>query len=243
MHYWNKDNFEGLTKVAESYRSIEGYEDFAQYCLLKEKGLRKKAHESIENFIKATERKKEREQRKVAEQLAELSYHNRHIHQLIPHQLHQFLLTVLRKWAEAEAHDATPHRWLGYIGNELNSYLKALEIEPTDTISLVAVINFYLNRVDYQTHHLSESFFIGEIAEAKKSLDQAEALLGRLEATEQKDVLTKEYQYYRNLITSWEAYKHTEATIGFPQWVEARGEKYSFSQAYYYDSSANHNED
>ncbi len=235
MKYWNQDNFEGLNKIGEKYSSIAGYEDFARYCLLKEKGLRKEANKSIENFILSTERKNEQEQRKIAEALSKLSYNNRNVHQLIPHQLQQFLMTVLKKWAEADPNYAIPYRWLGFIGNDVQSYIKALEIEPSDEISLTAVINFHLDSVDYQTHHLSESLFIGKIGEAKESLDKAEELLKRIGSIELKEVFIKEYQYYRNLIKSWEEYKKAGYNIGFPEWVEARGENYRFNKAYYYE--------
>ena len=41
MYYWNKDNFEGLLEIAEEFKSRSGYDLFAEYCLLREKGLKK----------------------------------------------------------------------------------------------------------------------------------------------------------------------------------------------------------
>jgi len=47
MYYWNQNNFEALKEVGEKYLSKEGYEAFANYCLLKEKGLKKSALDSV----------------------------------------------------------------------------------------------------------------------------------------------------------------------------------------------------
>jgi hypothetical protein len=46
MFYWNKSNFEGLKAAGKQYASKTGYEDFANYCLFKEKGLKKQANQS-----------------------------------------------------------------------------------------------------------------------------------------------------------------------------------------------------
>lgn len=51
MFYWNQENFVGLKEVGEKLIDIEGYQFFANYCLLKKKGLKKQALISLEKFI------------------------------------------------------------------------------------------------------------------------------------------------------------------------------------------------
>jgi hypothetical protein len=46
MHYWNKDNFEGLAAIAEDLRGDDFLAPIARYCDLRQKGLTiREAHE------------------------------------------------------------------------------------------------------------------------------------------------------------------------------------------------------
>ena len=149
MYYWNEDNFKGLKEIGEKYSTKLGYEAFSNYCLLKEKGLRKQAHIAIEDFISLTQSKSIGEQREIAKELVSLSYYNKDIHQLIPQQLHQFLITILKEWAEKETDNVIPHRWLGYLCRDLDSYEKAIKISPIDEISIIELAKYRLNDVDF----------------------------------------------------------------------------------------------
>jgi tetratricopeptide (TPR) repeat protein len=235
MYYWNQDNFEGLKQIGEKYRNIKGYEGFANYCIFKEKGIKKEALKAAEDFISIVKNKSVGEQRDIAKELISLSYFNEHIHQLIPYTLQQFLVSVLKDWSNEELNDATPHRWLGYVSNNLDCYEKALEIDSKDEISIVALINASLNSVDYQTHHLSESRFIGSLENAINSLDKAEKLIEVLNPSQLQQRLLQDYQYFRNLINSWAEYKKKQQSLSFPEWSKSKGENYNFWNIFYYD--------
>jgi hypothetical protein len=51
MYYWNKDNFEGLLGIGNSFKEEDGFELFAEYCFLKEKGLKKQAVKVIKDYV------------------------------------------------------------------------------------------------------------------------------------------------------------------------------------------------
>lgn len=235
MYYWNQDNFKGLKDIAERYSAKNDYEAFANYCFLKEKGLRKQAHIAIEDFISLTKRKSIEEQREIARELVSLSYFNKDVHQLIPHQLHQFLIVILKDWAEKETGDVNPYRWLGYLCRDLDFYEKAIIISPTDEISIIELAKGTLNNVDYQTHHLSETRFIGEIEDARISLESACKLIEKLEPGQIRDSLHERYNYFKRLIDTWEEYKKEQRETSFSEWCKTKGENFNFWTIVYYN--------
>ena len=235
MYHWNQDNFEGLKSVGERYLPREGYEAFANYCLLKEKGLKKPALASIGKFIASAKKKSLGEQKEIAHELASLGFWNGNIHQLIPYPLQQYLLKVLTFWVREDGSDAATHRWLGYVSGDLTSFETALEIDPKDAISITRLIQANLNDVDYQTHHLSESKFIGELSDAKTSLEKAAQLTARLEAGEVKNSMLEDLKYYQRLVNIWEEYNLVKPPDTFPDWCISKGEKFNFWSIVYYD--------
>ncbi|SNS85299.1 hypothetical protein SAMN05446037_102418 [Anaerovirgula multivorans] len=235
MYYWNKDNFQGLKDIGEKYSNISGYESFAKYCLLKEKGIKKQALKAIEEFILLTKNKSIDEQREIARELVSLSYYNTDIHQLLAHPLHQFLIKVLKDWAETKVTDVVPYRWLGYMCRDLISYEKALEINPTDEISIVELAKAELNYIDFQTHHLCETRFIGEIDDARNCLERVSKLIDKLKPGQLKDNMFEGYNYYKKLIDSWKEYKKKQRELSFPEWCESKEKTFKFWGIVYYN--------
>lgn len=236
MLYWNQSNFKGLKDIGEKYLSKNGYVDFANYCLLKEKGLRKEAFKAIENFISSTSCKSAIEQREVATELITISYFNKDVHQLIPNQLHQFLISIFKNWEEEDSNNVIPQRWLGYLTRDIAYYEKALAVDPCDEISIIALIHDSLNSIDFQTHHLSESRFIGNINDSKFSLERTAELIEKLESGELRNKLYEEYQYFTRLINMWEKYKQELHTISFPEWCASAGESFNLWNTIYYNN-------
>lgn len=140
MYYWNRDNFEGLKAVGDKYSALEGYELFGKYCLQKEQGLKKQANATLNEFVTRCKNQSLAEQRMIAVELLSLGYWNREIHQLLAYPVIAFLKELLAQWVVEEPNHSIPHRWLGYINEDITSYEKALELDPTDEISLTQVV-------------------------------------------------------------------------------------------------------
>lgn len=51
MYYWNKDNFEGLLAVANVLDDIPQLRPLANYCRLRERGLRRQALSVLRDFL------------------------------------------------------------------------------------------------------------------------------------------------------------------------------------------------
>jgi hypothetical protein len=235
MYYWNKGNFQGLKDIGEEYSLKSGYKDFACFCLLKEKGMKKEAIKAINNFISSVQLRSLKEQREIAEELTILKYCNEDIHQLIPHPLERYLLSVFKCWAEEDNESSVPHRWLGYISKDLTNFERALEKDPNDEISIINLAQANISYVHYQTHHLSESLFIGTINDAMLSLQRVNDLLKKLGPGQQKDSILEDYQYFVRLLNIWQIYKQGDHKVSFPEWCQLNGEEVRFWKAFYYN--------
>jgi tetratricopeptide (TPR) repeat protein len=235
MYYWNRDNFEGLKSVGEKYSAITGYELFGKYCLQKEQGLKKMAVASIKEFVADVKKRSVYEQRRLAEELSSLGFWNGEIHQLLALPLVELLKTTLLAWVADEPENPTPHKWLGYVAGDISSYERALELDPNDEVCITRIAQAHLNNVDYQTHHLSESHFIGEYSDAQASLEKAQSLINTLSSQDIIDKMQSELDYYNRLLSSWYEFSSLEINDPYPDWCATKGEKFNFWSIVYYD--------
>lgn len=235
MYYWNDKHLEGMKQIGENYLSKDGYEDYANYCLLIEKGLRKSAINSLNKFISSAKEKSVAEQRELATELIVLDIDNSHAHKLLPHPLQQYLIEVLKKWSEEEKFNVIPHRWLGWITGDVDSFEKALEIDPTDTISIMRLAQVSLNNLDFMTHHLSESVLLGEVAEARYSIKKASEFIERLREEKLKAKMLEDLEEYILLINAWEEYSLARPPESFPDWCKSKGVSLSFGSIVFYE--------
>ena len=234
MNYWNSDNFEGLKSIGTQYSALKGYELFGQYCLQKEQGLKKQAIATVNTFVSHCKSQSLTKQRQIAEELSSLGYWQRETHQLLAYPLIVLLKGVLSQWTLDEPNNPIPHKWLGYIGEDIASYERALALEPNDEICLTQVALAHLSSVDFQTHHLSESVLLGDIVRAKDSLASAHTLIERLQTQESKSRLQNRHDYYQSMINCWEEYSTHTVAESFPDWCAAKGEQFDFWSIIYY---------
>ncbi len=235
MYYWNQTNFEGLASIHESYRLREEYVLFADYCQQKEQGLKKQANASMNAFVEASRKRPLETQRAIAEELLSLDFYHGEIHQLMPYPLRMYFKSLLLDWIEDAPKNAIPYRWLGYLTQDVSYYEQALERDPTDEVSLGRLVLAYLNCVDYQTHHLSESLFLGDFDDARATLQSARLLLERMQSSKVTAALQAEWDYYNRLLTSWQRYLDAGREGAFPEWCKASHEIFNFYSIVYYD--------
>lgn len=234
MHYWNQDNFQSLTAIAEDYADTPGYEGFAAYCQLRERGLKKPALQALAGFIAVCRQAPPEVQRERACELAALHYHTPAAHQLLAQPLRVYLGQTLEAWCQEAPPSPVPYRWAAVISGKTAYFHQALEQDPCDAIALYQLATSHLGQVDYQTHHLGESFFIGEEADAETALARAGELIARLPAEQRPKWLEEEQRHCRALLDAWARYRSADTAASFPEWCEAQGLAFGFSQAFYY---------
>jgi hypothetical protein len=111
---------------------------------------------------------------------------------------------------------------------------RALAIDPSDEISLNRIIMYELGYVDFATHHLSESIFLGDEAISEVALAKANAYMIRLPDSDSKAEHQADINYFRSLLDAWRAYQASNKQKTFPEWSGEKGYKFSFSIIYYY---------
>ena len=236
MDYWNQRNFKGLKDIAEHLQLKEDYESFARYCLLREKGLKQNALVELRTFIEEAQSLPVEKQRAIACKLTELYFYNSDVHQLLPQPAVAYVGSVLQAWCDISPAQPEPYRWCGIIFGNTAFFERALTIAPEDRISLSRLALKELQVVDFATHHLSDSIFLGSESEADSALAKAVSYVMRLPADEAKAEHMKEIAYYRTLLNAWREYKSSSKHKPFPEWSSERGHKFEFGSVFYYGS-------
>lgn len=236
MHYWNQKPFEGLKSIGEAYANRQGYENFSRYCLLKEKGLRKQSLEALNKFLCLIREKDRSIQRHTVLELCNLMYNNRAVDHLNSYHLTEFLKDTLQVWIGEEANKAELHTWYAFVGGGNDHYENALKLDPDDQIALNAVISGCIDEVDYQTHHLDETRFIGDETAAEGEIRKAGELVLAVKSPERRKVLEKEIEYYSDLLTAWKRFRSDENSSDFAIWTaEHYPGHFRFPVKVYYD--------
>jgi hypothetical protein len=238
MHYWNKDNFEGLAELARDLKTHDGCNQLAEYCRLRHTGLRREAFAALERFLAEAKAWEPATARATANAILELRARMPQAHQFLTQPLlERFLLPTLRAWVDSEPASMIPVRWLGILNRDASLLSRVLAASPDDTPIRRILIELELSQVDYATHHLVESIFLGDLEATRVALARATALV---EASSQADAvadLNREIKHYESLISDWLAYSIApEGT--FPEWCVARGRAYRWPTIVYYGEGA-----
>jgi len=234
MYYWNQTNFNGLNSLGAMLATEPDLALLGQYCLLREQGLRKQAVAAALAFTNHLTGLATVTQRAIAVLLIELKRANPGVHQLLPHPVKIELHRILSSWHQDASDDVVPLINLGLLTDEIDYFEAALQRQPNEQTSLIRLAQAYLGEVEYQAHHLSESFFIGTVEQAEESLHKAEALIIRVANTQQRDALNRELQAHQLLISDWATYAATSRTEPFTTWSQARGHTYMLPSIVYY---------
>lgn len=237
MHYWNRDYFESLARLAEEYQAREGFDALAEFCRLQGKGLKKQAQVALKRFIDDCQTQPSALQRARALELAARTSDEPAARALLSHPLSRYLQAVLHGWCQEHPDNAAPYSCLGWLSNDDDYYRQALEVDPHDQRSHYFLARSHLRCVDFQAHHLNESIWLGSTADAEQSLAHVNRHIDSLDAGERRDHLRHEQAHYRLLLDAWKAYEQAEASTPFAQWATEQGYAVnpgSLPTAYYY---------
>ena len=232
--YWNQSNFEGLLAVAESISAEPRWQEFFDYCTLREKGLRKQALASIERLISQSSEWPSSDRRRFANWIYQTHLSFPNVHQLIVTPLNQrLLIPTLESWITDEPENATPRRWLAFATGDHSHFSDALSRDPRDDISRYRLVCRHLGDVDYQCHHLPD-YFIGEPIEALGLLDAALDLGLGFGDQRIMPTLADEFADLRSRIKDWITFQAT-GDPSFSDWCVKNERTYEWVKAFYYD--------
>lgn len=234
MFYWNKTNFDGLKQISIQYREDENLKLFAEYCHYRDIGIRKLAFQKIEEFIKYCESCSIVQQQNISLFLLEVIYQNQEIHSLISDPLKKYLVKMMEIRTNSQG-DSLAYQWLGYLCNNIDMYEKGLELDTSNQVCRKALINSDFNELDWQTHHLNESSFIGTVDDALATLEHVYMLSFGLSDPNDKKLFEEKYLYYKGIISAWIQYKESNITVSFYDWCKENKLKLEPYQTLYYE--------
>jgi hypothetical protein len=177
MHYWREQYFKTLRNAAaDVVRESASWQDYADFCLEYERGLRSQAFLILERFMSRMEHEHFMERRRFVSWLMRTAEGREGRHMLIPHPLAiRIVEPTLLEWTEVEPSSSEPHRWIG--GPE--HLEKAIELDPMDQIALKKLVIVLLSQVGNNTHELPHGY-LGSASQDLATLSRVETLLPRL---------------------------------------------------------------
>jgi len=235
MHYWNKDNFEGLLELARELEKVHELTALAEYCNLRQKGLRAQSFAKLSDFLnEATLWNIDRARRNVLT-ILQAQAQIPAAHQFVSHPLlTRLIYPTLEQWKLDEPSAIEPLRWLGLLRSDRDALSRALALAPGDIASRRRLISLALADADYATHHLSESVLLLSVEEARAAIATVKQLLASAPDIQQFTDLEAEAAADEQMIDDWVAYR--QSPVGtFPQWCDARGRTYAWPTIVYYD--------
>lgn len=195
-------------------------EDYKNYLINREKGLRKEAFSCLSLFIKDFEKRDENEQRRFIEKLFELEYNHDVIYVGVPQPLKQVLYPKLEKWCNSYDTNERVLFWAGKYMWRLDYVRKSLELNPNYDRAREHIIKIDLDRLYFATHHLPDYYCKdGEEQEDIKLCEKVEINIKKLQSKEIKEYLLKDLYFYKNLIENYIAWK-AHGSKSFKEWGE-----------------------
>lgn len=227
-----------LARIIQS-ENLNEYQLFKDFCLYKEKGLRKESFKSLNSFLKEATEWNTNKQQDFVFWIFEIFETSENIHQVLVHPLEEALMKpLLEKWMDRNPKDPRPYRWYGLFLNsdKRTTYLKiALEKGGNgEQQVLLKMIEISMNSLWYSFHHISEDLYLGDIEEDKELIEEIKNLNIKVENEEYKISNYQDIVYYKNLLNDWITYKN-DGSEGFVQWCADNGKEYEFTKTYYYD--------
>ena len=234
MWYWSQSNFEGLLAVSDSISTEPLWRAFAEYCTLREKGLRKQALASIERLISESADWSTSERRRFVNWIYETHLRFPDVHQLIVTPLNQrLLIPTLETWIADDPANSTPRRWLAFATGDHTHFVDALSRDPQDDMSRYRVVYRHLADVDYQCHHLPE-YFIDDPIDASKLLADARDLCAGFCDPRIVPSLEDDFATLNGKVNDWIAFQKTGGD-SFAEWCDENDRNYEWVMTFYYD--------
>lgn len=240
MHYWNRQNFEGLTSLADALRKESSdFDLLADYCLYREQGLRKQAFTALNQFLEASSGWTTATRRQHCQTILELHARTNEARQFISYPLQEQLISpVLEEWLVAQPENITALRWSGLNRADTETLRKVLQLQPDDLPVRQRLIWSMLDTVDYATHHLDEGQLILEISETRECLDYAMELIYTAPDAHDFDCVKQEAHMYQQMLEDWQSYSELpdqpSDKPGFPEWCNEKNRSYFWPKKFYY---------
>lgn len=226
-----------LKNIIENEHSNK-YILFKEYCLLKDKGLRKESFKVLDSFINELRKLDLTLQQDFADWLFSIFERSEDIHHVLVYPLEeQILKPLLDEWIDLDPQDIRPYKWYGlflHSENQINYLNKALELGGNkEQLVIIKLIESYFDSLWFSFHHISEDLYLGSLAADKYLINKLEHLAPMVKDEQYKINLLEGIIYYTNLLNDWINLKE-EGCEGFVKWCKNKGKVYQWVEHYYY---------
>lgn len=233
------------------YYDLEISNLWNDYAETRNKGLKKNANVKLQSLIQYLNTKSKEDRKKFVDYLCIERFEKQNIKDFQQPIIEGLIIPILVEKIEEKK---MPYlRWMYQLNvfsncnyRKIDNFeyyvswdilLDANKIDPSDINTVCLLLNNYIDRLWYGSHHLPE-FILIEENEVDILLEQIDYLLVKYK-TEIKNIksIVSDAEYYRELYKSWFEYKKEDLDICFVEWCENNKKEFYWIKAYYYDKS------
>lgn len=223
MHEWRRDAFNALKSAGASAAERPLWADYAAFCDLRERGLRREAFQRLDDFMQTIVDAGFEERRRFVRWLMPLSESDGGDGFLLrPKPLDRKIVgPTLHEWIESAPDDPQPLVWLG----DERSLRRALALSPFQPEASLRLAETLLVHACYAQHELPWGL-LGDVQEVKSWIAESGSLLENAAGHPKAAELTAIQADCAQLIQSYADYlesgeKETRGT--FRDWAEGNG--------------------
>lgn len=229
MWYWNQGNFEGLLEIAKVLDEDNNTRHLAEYCRLRECGLRQAAFLSLDKFLNIANALDRKTKIKVVDKVLELDFRVDGAHQFLTQPIWtQLLEPSLDEWLTDTPISSKALFWDGYYRRNNNSLRAVLDANPNDHLVRSLLIDrICIAEVEYAVHHINESVLLLDLEKIEELLAQGAELLISSPNRSACEAVELEWRELRRLIDDWKDFKRSGKS-SFSLWCIEQGKKHAW---------------
>ncbi|MDR1701369.1 MAG: hypothetical protein LBR56_01180 [Sporomusaceae bacterium] len=231
----SKSQNDALLIVGNAANEHKEWVKYAEYCVLRERGLRKEAFKILDEFLIDAGKWEETDRIKFIEFLMPYSETVEDAdYGPLPSPIREKLIKpTLEKWCDKETENSNPFRWYGELFCHFEYLEKALIINPKDDLARKVLLNWGTAGLDYATHHMPD-YYIGDYNEDLKSISLLKEHVNKLSDSRSREIWSMELDDCAKLVINYAEWKAS----GHPDLIKWGKENQkcvsSGSAAYYY---------
>jgi hypothetical protein len=239
MWYWNDRNFEGLLNIAKQLDEDPRLKDLADYCRLREQGLRKSAFEALDKFLNESAKWDTETSRKIIDLIFQIQFCAPDVHQFISTPLNKrFLLPGLKAWLKDEPNSREALRWEGFFNENPKALNKLLSLHPDEIAARRRLIKRNcLDIIYYATHLCQVNRLLMPISEVEEIIASAEELISSApDRSQLKDIEAVLHEQI-SMFQDWKIFTEecNKEEKKFTDWCEENGRTYKWGILYFYE--------
>jgi hypothetical protein len=199
MHHWRDNAFRSLTEAASCASNFQAWAEYARFCELLDRGVRKEALAHLAVFIRQAATWPFAEKKEFISWLYTFIQGHTDTYLLIPHPLYEeFVKWTLAEWTEREPINAEPHRWLG----KPEHLKEAIRRNPADEIARRRLTETVINWVAYSIHELPYGY-LGDVIDDLQMLKELESIIAEISNEEKRSSYRRQVTEMRESINAY----------------------------------------